>query len=192
MQRTLWLIVPLVMSGCIWAREHERERDYESSWEYESSLELEGRHAARRSAAAGNGSEACVVETDRDASVSDGEAENAKAAPVARCTSNRDCEDERYCDEDSGKCLQAVACEDESSCDEGFNCDPQRSVCLPADAERCSELASEAQCAERNDCIVTYAGINCSCGADCTCTGGEPGCVCDSFEFHACTEVTKQ
>ncbi|MGE0323838.1 MAG: hypothetical protein AB7K71_09540 [Polyangiaceae bacterium] len=76
-------------------------------------------------------------------------------------------------------------CENESDCDPGFNCDYDVGLCSPADAETCEEL-SEDGCGARTDCEVIYAGVDCSCGAGCECQGGEPGCVCDSFEFFRC------
>jgi hypothetical protein len=182
MQRLLWLTVPLVMSGCV-VRDHERDHEYDSSWEYESSLEVEGGHGTKRATA---GSEACVTEPDRDAAVAT--SERTKAEP--QCRSNDDCQATSYCDKDSSECVDGVACQDEASCEAGYNCDLKRFVCTPTDNELCSELKNEASCAERDDCVVTYAGVNCSCGADCTCMGGEAGCVCERFEFHACTDVT--
>lgn len=183
MQRLLWLTVPLVMSGCVLARDHERVREHDSSWEYESSLEFEGRHNAQRRAAAG--SEACVTGSDPDASV-------ATSVRTPRCSSNGDCQATSYCDVDTGECVDGVACKDESSCEAGYNCDLGRSLCTPTDTELCSEMETEALCAERDDCVASYAGVNCSCGADCTCMGGEPGCVCERFEFHDCTDITDE
>lgn len=191
MQKTLWLIMPLVMSGCMLEREHDHDHDYDSSWGYETSLELEGRHDSKGRSTAGAGADSCVVTAGRDASLSDSERAPSEDSVRPSCQSNGDCEDKTYCEQDSGECLPAIACEDESSCDPGFNCDPERSLCMPADLERCSELTDEAACAERSDCISRYAGIDCSCGPDCTCMGGEPNCVCERFEFHACADVTE-
>jgi len=79
-----------------------------------------------------------------------------------------------------------VSCVEERDCARGFNCDYERHECTPTDAETCPELSTESACDHRNDCMSIYAGINCSCGADCECVGGEPGCVCQSFEFFSC------
>lgn len=79
-----------------------------------------------------------------------------------------------------------TACDSEDDCAPGENCDYSAGVCAPADAETCGELASEVSCTNRLDCTPIYAGTNCSCGADCECVGGEPGCVCEAFEFFAC------
>lgn len=78
-------------------------------------------------------------------------------------------------------------CETESDCEAGFNCDFAAGVCAPADAETCGEVLSEQECSERSDCSPIYAGTNCSCGADCECMGGEPGCICESFQFFVCS-----
>jgi hypothetical protein len=77
-------------------------------------------------------------------------------------------------------------CEDERDCDAGFNCDLETHECVAADAETCPELKSESACTNRRDCVPIYGGINCSCGQDCECMGGEPGCICESFDFFAC------
>ena len=61
-----------------------------------------------------------------------------------------------------------------------------RNQCVAADAETCPELRTEANCDNRNDCVSIYAGTNCSCGPECTCIGGEPGCVCENFAFFTC------
>jgi hypothetical protein len=80
----------------------------------------------------------------------------------------------------------ATPCAKESDCSRGFNCDYERKECAPADAETCAELTNETDCDNRNDCVSIYAGENCSCGPECTCIGGEPGCVCQSFAFFQC------
>jgi hypothetical protein len=80
----------------------------------------------------------------------------------------------------------ATPCEKENDCDAGFNCNFDVHECQPADAETCGELESEAACSERTDCVPIYGGTNCSCGADCECQGGEPGCICESFQYFVC------
>ncbi len=55
-----------------------------------------------------------------------------------------------------------------------------------AGAIACEDLDEESSCSARSDCEPVYAGVDCSCGPDCTCIGGTPGCICESFEFHAC------
>jgi hypothetical protein len=77
-------------------------------------------------------------------------------------------------------------CAEERDCAPGYNCDAGSRQCLPSEQETCGELTSEQACNNRRDCAPVYGGINCSCGADCECVGGEPGCVCESFEFFAC------
>lgn len=80
----------------------------------------------------------------------------------------------------------ATPCNAERDCDAGFNCNLELGECQPADAETCGELETEPECSERSDCIAVYGGIDCSCGADCECQGGEPGCICESFEYLVC------
>ena len=79
-----------------------------------------------------------------------------------------------------------AACAEESDCERGFNCDYERKQCVATGAETCAELRTEADCDNRNDCVSIYAGTDCSCGPECTCIGGEAGCVCESFEFFSC------
>lgn len=80
----------------------------------------------------------------------------------------------------------ATPCEKENDCGPGFNCNFDTNECQPADTETCGELETEAECTERADCIPIYGGTNCSCGADCECQGGEPGCICESFDYFVC------
>ena len=87
---------------------------------------------------------------------------------------------------DGGHSSPPTRCSKESDCERGFNCDYESKECTPADAETCGELSTEADCDNRNDCVSIYAGTNCSCGPECTCVGGEPGCVCQSFAFFTC------
>ncbi len=105
------------------------------------------------------------------------------------CTTDAQCGPGEYCAGGEGACRQATPCTGESDCAPGFNCDPAKSACFPASAPTCGELGTEAECAARADCLPIYAGIECSCGADCTCQGGEPGCVCQSFEFFRCADL---
>lgn len=77
-------------------------------------------------------------------------------------------------------------CDQESDCNPGFNCNLDTQQCLPSDEETCGELKTEAACTHRSDCTPNYAGTNCSCGQDCECHGGEPGCVCEKFAFFVC------
>lgn len=79
-----------------------------------------------------------------------------------------------------------MTCDDEHDCAPGYNCNFETAQCEPAAEETCGELTTEAACSHRTDCTPVYAGINCSCGQDCACKGGEPGCVCESFDFFVC------
>jgi hypothetical protein len=85
-----------------------------------------------------------------------------------------------------GNAATPTPCEQESDCKPGCNCDLNVHECLPADEETCGELKTELACSNRRDCVPVYAGLHCSCGQDCACKGGEPGCVCTSFEFFNC------
>jgi hypothetical protein len=81
---------------------------------------------------------------------------------------------------------EPTACQQERDCAPGYNCNPDVHECQPADEETCAELATEAACTHRSDCTPVYGGTNCSCGQDCECHGGEPGCVCETFQFFVC------
>jgi hypothetical protein len=85
-----------------------------------------------------------------------------------------------------GNTVAPSACDEEGDCDPGFNCDLDAHECVASDAETCAELETEAACTNRRDCVPIYGGINCSCGQDCECKGGEAGCICESFDFFAC------
>jgi hypothetical protein len=82
-------------------------------------------------------------------------------------------------------------CDKERDCAPGYNCNLEQHECQPAAEETCGELETEAACTHRSDCTPIYGGTNCSCGQDCECKGGEPGCVCQSFQFFVC-EATPQ
>lgn len=112
------------------------------------------------------------------------------AEPPPTCASDAQCATGQYCDLTAGACRQGTPCAGESDCAAGENCDAARALCLPSSEPTCGELGSEAECGARSDCKPIYAGIECSCGADCTCQGGEPGCVCQSFEFFRCADAT--
>jgi hypothetical protein len=76
----------------------------------------------------------------------------------------------------------APACLDDIDCAEQEICTPEGACAVPS----CEEIDSETTCLERADCETVYAGVDCSCGQGCTCQAGEPGCVCESFEFFQC------
>ncbi len=101
------------------------------------------------------------------------------------CSNHAACGAEEYCTV-HGACAATKVCAEEKECDLGTNCDKSVALCLPADEETCGELSDEAACVARTDCEPVFAGVNCSCGPDCSCIGGAPGCVCDSFEFFRC------
>lgn len=78
-----------------------------------------------------------------------------------------------------------TSCTEDADCDLGSHCDAELETCV-AGPLACEDLTDEDACALRLDCEPVYAGIDCSCGPDCTCIGGEAGCVCEGFEFFAC------
>lgn len=194
MRSLLWIVAPFVLFGCMWERDHRhgyghREGDW---WGYEEAEPHHHDYRDRWDNERGQVRDAsCPSDADEDASLAESDLMPVVDAGKPGCEADSDCEAGSYCERESGDCLSGTTCEDESSCDPGFNCDPERSLCLPADMERCSELSDESTCAERGDCVSTYAGINCTCGPDCTCMGGEPNCVCERFEFHACADVAE-
>jgi hypothetical protein len=91
---------------------------------------------------------------------------------------------------DTGQAGTAVvppkSCAKERDCEPGYNCAADTHECLPAAEETCGELETELACTHRSDCTPIYGGTNCSCGKDCECHGGEPGCVCETFQFFVC------
>lgn len=116
-------------------------------------------------------------------------ADDAGTSDAAGCKAHADCGAGFFCLFGSGQCTTAAECSAEADCLAGFNCDVATKSCLPAAHETCGELENEAACLGRDDCAPSYAGVDCSCGPDCTCKGGEPGCVCSSFEFFRCELV---
>ncbi len=114
-----------------------------------------------------------------------------KTSDAAACAKDADCDTGSYCDTSAGSCVESNACKAQADCASGFACDTTRSTCVPAPSPKtCADLGDEASGSARNDCLVVYAGVNCSCGPDCACKGGEPGCVCQSFEFFKCEAVS--
>lgn len=83
---------------------------------------------------------------------------------------------------------EAVGCASDAECGAGFVCDASSAACVPAPAPTCADWETESDCSAQSGCTPVYAGVDCSCGPDCVCVGGEPGCICAAFEFFACTE----
>lgn len=119
----------------------------------------------------------------------DSAADGSASKDAASCKAHADCSADQFCLIGSGQCTAATKCEKESDCLAGFNCDATKKSCLPSATETCGEVESEAACLTRKDCVPSYAGVDCTCGPDCKCQGGEPGCVCESFEFFRCEAV---
>ncbi len=126
---------------------------------------------------------------ENDADCSEGKlcVSGACKAPVVpkSCASHGACGVAEYCTE-HGECAATKVCAEEEECDPGTNCDASVALCLPATQETCGELSDESACVARTDCEPVFAGVGCSCGPDCSCVGGTPGCVCESFEFFRC------
>ncbi len=110
------------------------------------------------------------------------------------CSNNSDCPVGNYCDPQVGGCVEGGVCSEDDQCGEGLTCDEPLNSCVPGEDPPpvCAELDNETDCSGRGDCEPVYAGVNCSCGADCTCTGGEAGCVCESFEYFKCDDVAAE
>lgn len=109
---------------------------------------------------------------------------------ASECAADSDCPKSSYCEATTKTCVEGEGCASEADCALGFNCDASRGICLPAALPTCGEVQAEAECLERSDCAPLYAGVDCSCGPDCSCKGGEPGCVCAAFEFFRCVAST--
>jgi hypothetical protein len=105
---------------------------------------------------------------------------------AAPCQRDTDCASASYCDGDQKHCVASASCTIATDCDASMTCDSARSTCVPTRTPTCSDVTSETDCVVRPDCAPLYAGVDCSCGPDCACQGGEPGCVCESFEFFRC------
>jgi len=137
----------------------------------------------------------CRIEThegdDEDVFGDDETCENDKTSSEPKtnqpgCEKDTDCANGNYCDIELRHCVASASCSAEIDCDASMNCDSARSTCVPSGAPTCGEVTNESDCVARADCSPIYAGVDCSCGADCVCQGGEPGCVCESFEFFRC------
>jgi Cys-rich repeat protein len=107
------------------------------------------------------------------------------------CTADTDCSSGFFCDEGLGECVPAGLCATDEDCGEGYVCDEPQSTCVPDETPppTCGDMQTEIDCVQFGGCEPVYAGVDCSCGQDCECTGGEPGCVCASFEFFKCEAV---
>jgi hypothetical protein len=108
------------------------------------------------------------------------------------CSQHADCSQGDYCDSVSGLCAESEYCSEDQPCTfEGFACELALGTCVPqSQPTPCEAIWDQAECEQRSDCEAVYAGVNCSCGPGCECQGGEPGCVCEQFEFYACEEAS--
>ncbi len=82
---------------------------------------------------------------------------------------------------DPGQGGAEPACIDDADCTAAEICDAGQCA-----TPTCDAIDDEATCLDRTDCETVYAGVDCSCGQGCECQPGEPGCVCQSFEFFRC------
>lgn len=145
--------------------------------------ECDGNHGSRSGASGGNASSGGAGNASSGGAASGGHSGGFASDP---CNVDTDCDSDAYCDQH--QCVPGDPCASEDDCAAGFNCYGDPSVCLPAAGETCPELDENA-CSGRWDCEVIYAGVDCSCGSGCECMGGEPGCVCESFDFFRCESL---
>jgi len=118
----------------------------------------------------------CNIETYDHGSgpLDDETCESATPSNSDGCQRNSDCASASYCDVALGHCVASASCSSEIDCDASMNCDSVRSTCVPATDPTCAEVTNESACVTRGDCTPLYAGVDCSCGPDCACKGGEP------------------
>jgi Cys-rich repeat protein len=112
------------------------------------------------------------------------------------CTTDDQCAAGCYCDEATGGCVESGYCSTDAECPEGQTCDEARSTCIPDETPpppppppACEDLTDEQACLDREDCIPTYTGINCTNPDGTTCESGDSGCTCESFQFAACVSA---
>ncbi|MBN4059119.1 hypothetical protein JYT22_00535 [Endomicrobium sp. AH-315-J14] len=129
-------------------------------------------------------------------------ADPEEGSSTPACESNADCFVGEFCAE-AGQCQDSDLCGSDLDCGNEEKCD-NRSTCVPdvsGEVENptknpikeptitYNKLPKETDCEARKDCKTVYAGVDCSCGADCSCVGGEPNCVCATFEYFKCEDA---
>lgn len=84
------------------------------------------------------------------------------------CTSDSDCPDMSFCDEDSGYCIPSWECTTDAECGTGYTCD-SRGTCIPTPCS--SDADCEAGCyCDSGECVETgLCGDNAACPAGMTC-----------------------
>ena len=73
-------------------------------------------------------------------------------------------------------------------CYSGF-CIPE-ALCPDEKPFECRDAASETECMDAVSCEPVFVGIDCTDPEGGTCTGDEPDCTCDHFEYGFCRDAT--
>jgi len=188
---TLTLGGLLALGGC-----HMNISEGGSGWddEWDDDWDDGGGICGGGTSGGGDWGDSCVVDSDCDEGLTcDEQAGECVPAPCTPqpCTTDDDCGDGFTCDEDASECVPTGVCTVDEDCDEGYVCDVEQSTCVPYEPPppTCADQQTETECIDFGGCEPVYAGVDCSCGPDCECTGGEPGCVCASFEFFKCEDA---
>ena len=123
------------------------------------------------------------------------------------CTTDASAQDQgfAYCDETRGTCEPTPAA---GSCAGTVTCNQVEPTCAAGQVAlikdgcwtgtcqaiaqcdltpSCTALQFEADCLARTgECSSIYVGLNCTNSTGTSCTAGDSGCVCQSFEFAEC------
>jgi hypothetical protein len=107
--------------------------------------------------------------------------------------------DEETCPSDPGNCYETVLCDEERpSCPLGTvagvrdgcytgSCIPT-ALCPDDPPWECADASNETECIDAG-CFPVYVGINCTNPSGGSCTGEEPDCTCESFEYGLCRDT---
>jgi hypothetical protein len=85
-------------------------------------------------------------------------------------------------------------CQVDFQCGPGCYCTPngycEESTSRPDAAPlTCSDLGSETDCINRDQCSAVYRGINCAAEDGSACSSNSADCECESFAFDRCEEA---
>ncbi|HEY1553794.1 MAG TPA: hypothetical protein VGF94_03115 [Kofleriaceae bacterium] len=58
-------------------------------------------------------------------------------------------------------------------------------------APSCAVINDEADCTARTDCQPVYTGIDCTDSSGKTCTSGDTGCTCATFQYNSCQALPR-